>query len=70
MAHSKVTFSEQIRRAIQNCGKSRYRLAKETGIHESSLSRFVRGKCNVSLKQIDKLAENIGFELRIRDGGE
>jgi len=70
MAKSKKAFSKQIRCIIQKCGKTRYRLSKETGIHESSLSRFVRGKCNLSLNQIDKLAENIGFEVRVIEGGE
>ena len=70
MAKIKSAFSEQIRFVIQNCGKTRYRLSKETGIHQSSLSRFVRGKCNLSLNQIDKLAEKIGFEIRIIDGGK
>ena len=68
MAKSNNTFSEQIRFAIQNCGKSRYRLSKETGIHQSSLSRFVRGRCNLSLNQLDKLAEKIGFEIRVIGG--
>ena len=70
MTKSKNAFSEQIRFIIQNCGKTRYRLSKETGIHESSLSRFVRGRCNLSLKQIDKLAENIGFEVKVIEGGK
>ncbi len=65
MARRKLKFSEQIRRAIESCGKTRYRLAKETGIDESLLSRFVRGKSNLSLKLVDKLAQNIGFSVQV-----
>lgn len=59
-------FSDQIRSAINDCGVTRYRIAKETGIDESLLSRFVRGKCNISLRHIDTLAELLGFELKLR----
>ena len=68
MTKGKNALSEQIRFVVQDCGKTRYRLSKETGIHQSSLSRFVRGKCNLSLNQIDKLAENIGFEIKAKGG--
>ncbi len=65
MAQRRLKFSEQIRRAIDGCGKTRYRLAQETGIDESLLSRFMRGKCNLSLKLVDKLAQNIGFSVQV-----
>ena len=65
MARKRLKFSEQIRRAVEGCGKTRYRLAQETEIDESLLSRFVRGKCNLSLKLLDKLAQNIGFCVQV-----
>ena len=69
MARKAPRFSDQVRQAIETCGKTRYRLAKETGVDESLLSRFVRGKCNLSLNQIDKLADNIGFGVKMPKKG-
>lgn len=66
MARKNPKFSDQVRIIIKNCDKTRYQISKETGIDESLLSKFVRGKCNVSLNVLDKLAENIGFEITYR----
>ena len=66
MARKQQRFSDQIRRAVKRCGKTRYRLAKETGVDQSLLSRFVRGKSNISLNMIDKLADNIGLRIERR----
>jgi transcriptional regulator with XRE-family HTH domain len=57
------TFSEQLRQAVLSCGKSRYRISKETGITEAQLSRFVNGHANLALSTIDKLTECIGARL-------
>jgi plasmid maintenance system antidote protein VapI len=56
-------FSEQLRQAVLNCGKTRYRISKETGITEAQLSRFVNGHADLALPTIDKLTECIGARL-------
>ena len=66
MARKNRRFSDEIRSAVLNCGKTRYRLAKESGVHESVLSRFVRGKCNLSLNALDKLAPHVGLHVAVR----
>ena len=40
----KETLTNQLRKAIDAGGKSRYQIAKETGIDEATLSRFMHGK--------------------------
>jgi hypothetical protein len=57
-------FSDQLRRAIRECGRSRYALSCETGVDQSTLSRFMSGG-SLSLKVIDKLMEVLGLEVRL-----
>ncbi len=40
-------FSDEIRAAVENCGKTRYQIAKETGIDAAALCRFVQGQVGV-----------------------
>jgi transcriptional regulator with XRE-family HTH domain len=58
------TFSGQLREAIEAGPKTRYQIAKETGLDEGLLSRFVHGKSGLSVSSIDKLCECLGLELR------
>jgi transcriptional regulator with XRE-family HTH domain len=44
MATKRVPFSDELRRAVDACGLSRYRIAKLLGVSESLLSRFMSGK--------------------------
>jgi DNA-binding Xre family transcriptional regulator len=63
-AMAKRLISEQLREAVARCGKTRYRIHKETGIAESQLSRFVNDpSVGISLTNIDKLCECIGAQL-------
>jgi len=56
-------FSDQIREAISTSGTSRYALAKQVGVSESALSRFMSGKQGLTLASLDKLAEVLGLRL-------
>jgi plasmid maintenance system antidote protein VapI len=58
-------FSDQLRNAVLRCGKSRYRISKETGITEAQLSRFVNGHADIALPTIDKLIGCIGARLEL-----
>ena len=62
-ANRPKTLTEQLRRLVLNCGKSRYQIAKETGIDESALSRFVSGERGVSMTVLDKLGECLGLAI-------
>ena len=57
-----LTFTDQLRRIVETSGMSRYQLSKETGIDESTLSRFVHGERCLSERNLDTL----GKYLRLR----
>lgn len=57
------TITEQLKAAINGADISRYRIAKETGLTEAGLSRFVNGLQGLSLESVDKLAVCLGLEL-------
>ena len=60
-----MSMSDRVRKAIEGCGMSRYRLSKVTGVSEAMLSRFVRGERNLTLVMLEKLAPSIGVKLVI-----
>ena len=57
---------QQIRRAIDASGKSRYRIAQESGVAESVLSRLMSGERGVSTEVLERLADSLGFEVTLR----
>jgi hypothetical protein len=59
-------LSEQLRHAIAASPKSRYQLAKETGVSQSVLSLFFNKKRGLSLPAIDALAAALDLELKPR----
>ncbi len=64
--------SEQVRRAIDASGQSRYAICKATGIDQGQLSKFMAGKLGLSLDALDVLCAYLGAELRcvrLRKGG-
>ncbi len=60
------TLSKQLRWYVKNCRISTYRLERETGIHNSALSRFLREKRGLSLDNIDILGRYLKLRL-VRD---
>ena len=63
MARKRTKLSDQLRQAIETCGKSRYWLSKETGIDEATLSRFMHGKGGLSMPVLDRLGECLGLRI-------
>lgn len=59
-------FTDQLRRAILECGQSRYAICQRTGVAESILSRFVRGERGLSSDSIDPLMQFLGLKIRPR----
>ncbi len=62
-------ISEQIRQAIEKSGKTRYEIAKETGVEESSLSRFHHKQRSISLEAVDRIGEFLGLEITYKKKG-
>jgi transcriptional regulator with XRE-family HTH domain len=59
----KPTLTAGLKAAIDQSGVTRYRIAKDTGILETSLSRFMRGETSLRLDKADELADYLGLEL-------
>ena len=57
------TISGQLRWFLEHYGQSTYRLDRETGVSNASLSRFLRGKRGLTLESLDKLAKHLGLRL-------
>ena len=57
------TMTDVLKTAIEESGVSRYRIAQDTGILETSLSRFMRGETSLRLDKADVLAAYLGLEL-------
>jgi hypothetical protein len=59
----KKQFSDQLRQAVLQSGKTRYRIGVETGIAHSIISRFINHGAGLSLANVDKLVDCIGARL-------
>ena len=58
--------NDEIRKAIQKNAKSRYRIAKETGLSEALLCLFMKGYRNLRLENLEAVADCIGYKITIR----
>ena len=64
------TMSDQMRELIVNCGETRYRIAQNTGLSESMLSKFATGRQGLSMAALDVLGTYLNWEVRsLKDGG-
>lgn len=57
---------DAIRKAIEVSGKTRYRIAKDTGISQPRLSRLMSGERGLSYDALEKLTDYLGLEIVIR----
>ncbi len=65
MAEKRVKFTDQLRQAIENCGKTRYQISQDTGIDQAILSRFIHGKGGLSMPVLDVLGEYLGLHVKV-----
>ncbi len=63
MSAKPTKFSDQIRRAVEESGMTRYAISKATGIDQGTLSKFVHGHVGLSMDSLDVLAETLGLEV-------
>ncbi len=56
-------FSDQIRAAVDASGMSRYRICREIGLSQPTMSRFMAGKSGLSMESLDRLAELLGLAV-------
>lgn len=57
-----IMIVETIRKHIENCGKSRYRISVDTGVDEATLCRIVAGKA-CSTETADILLKYFGLTI-------
>ncbi len=58
-----IPMSERLKAAIEASGVSRYRIAQDTEIAESALSRFMSGERGLSMEALDRLLEYLNLEV-------
>lgn len=63
MGRKRVKFSDEIRRAVDACGMSRYAICKELGIPESQMSRFMAGTRWLGRENLDALARLLDLHV-------
>lgn len=56
---------DEIRRAVEASGKTRYRIAKESGVSAGQLSRLVNGERGMTVDTIERLADYLGLKITI-----
>ena len=61
-------MSEALRHAIETSVHTRYRIAKETGLSQASVDRFLRDERSLTLDSVDALAMFLGLELTETQG--
>jgi transcriptional regulator with XRE-family HTH domain len=66
LATVRPSLADQMRRILADCGKTRYQISVETGIAESTLSRFARGERSLSETNWNRLG--LYFNLVLAEG--
>jgi len=66
MSRKSKLITEQIRQAIKDCGITRYRIAQERGISESTLSQFFNGNRGLSMEALDAIGQYLELEVVFR----
>jgi transcriptional regulator with XRE-family HTH domain len=56
-------LSDQVRRAVDRFGLSRYRICKLARIDQATFSRFMADKVGLSLPTLDALASFLGLRI-------
>lgn len=54
---------------MKKSGKSRYQIAKETGLEQATLCRFANGQTAMNIANAQLLAGAVGLEIVIRPKG-
>ena len=59
-------ISDQLRQVIDESGLTRYEIAKQTSIDESTLAKFYNGHRGLSMKALDRLGEFLDLTVTMR----
>jgi transcriptional regulator with XRE-family HTH domain len=58
-------LTDQLRQAIDDCGLTRYEIAKRTGIDESALAKFYNGHRGLSMEALNALGECLQLTINL-----
>ena len=58
-----TSFSDQIRRAVDQSGYTRYRIWQDIDIDQAQMSRFMSGQGGLSTESLDRLAKLLGLTV-------
>lgn len=58
-------LTDQLRQAIDDCGLTRYQIAKRTGIDESALAKFYNGHRGLSMAALNALGELLELTIQL-----
>lgn len=61
---------ETIKNEIEKSGLSRYRISKDTGVDQATLSRLMSSGRGISVETADMLFEYFGIEVRPKKAGK
>ncbi len=61
----RTSIPDLLRDTINRSDKSRYVLARETGISAGVLSRFVNGERSITIDTADKLCHALGLTMQL-----
>ena len=64
---TRMDLIEILREEVEASGKTRYRIAQDSGVSESQLHRLVNGG-SFQAATVDKLLEYFGYEVRKKKG--
>ena len=63
MGTKRAKLSEQVRRAVEESGMTRYAICKAIGMHESVMSRFMNGKGGLQMDSLDAVADLLKLNI-------
>ena len=58
-----IQLTDQVRQAIDDCGLTRYQIAKATGIDESALAKFYNGHRGLSMDALNALGKYLQLTI-------
>ena len=64
MPKKSKTITEVLRSAIERSEKTVYQIAKESGVTQITIWRFVREERDIRLGTVDRLANVLGLEMK------
>ncbi len=74
--YNRLMMGNRLREVLKREQVTAYQLWRELDVDQGELSRFFKGKQNISLKMLERIADHLGYDLvwvkrkRPRKGGK